>query len=391
MLQIPDQVNQYCLRAPAHRYWQGERCVYYFALDLQSLDGLLPQRVDEDMVREANRRLTLSHSKAIQDYLRRQNDWLLGAMLLGISPRAVEFEPYRDETGRPNIINFGELRILANQRNTMRIFDGQHRRRAIGDLLLELAESEESYRERAAELLQASVPIALYAEDDLRSLKQMFADAAQTKRIEASTLTIFDRRNAINLAAKYLAENSHLFSGRIEMERTTVAPSSLTILAINQLASCLKILEVGSRGRVSRERNEEYREDLAPLYSRCLSWADEFLPAAREEYAGLAKGAVDNNEIPALRRSSLAFSVTFIRILAGAYHQWIQGGNKGWKPLAEYVRKANLTPRSGPGALLVDAGAMAPGDASPVARRQEVQAAINYIVAQAQKSPRPNA
>ena len=390
MLQIPDQVNQYCLRAPAHRYWQGERCVYYFALDLQSLDGLLPQRVDEDMVRDANRRLTLSHSKAIQDYLRRRNDWLLGAMLLGISPRAVEFEPYRDENGQPNT-RFGELRIFANQRNTMRIFDGQHRRRAIGDLLSDLAVSEESHSEIAAEILQASVPIALYAEDDLRSLRQMFADAAKTKRIEASTVTRFDQRYALNRAAVHLAENSRLFSGRVEMERTTVATSSLTILAINQLASYLRIIEVGFRGRVSLERNEEYLQDLDALYSRCLSWADEFLSAAREEYEGLVNGKFDNNEIPNLRRNSLAFSVTFIRILAGAYHQWIQGGSKDWKPLAEYVRKANLTPGSGPGALLVDAGNMAPGGASPVARRQEVQAAINYIVAQAQKPARPNA
>ena len=390
MLQIPDEVNQYCLRAPAHRYWQGGRCVYYFALDLQSLDGLLPQRVDEDVVRDANRRLTLSHSKAIQDYLRKQNDWLLGAMLLGISPRAVEFEPYRDENGHPNT-KFGELRIFANRRNTMRIFDGQHRRRAIGDLLSELAESGESHREREAELLQASVPIALYTEDDLRSLRQMFADAAQTKRIEASTVTIFDRRNAINRAAVHLAENSRLFSGRVEMERATVAPSSLTILAINQLASYLRILEVGFSGRVSRERKEEYLQDLDALYSRCLSWVDEFLPAAREEYKGLVNGTIANNEIPNLRRSSLAFSVTFIRILAGAYHQWTHGVSKDWKPLAEYVRKANLTPRSGPGALLVDAGAMAPGDASPVSRWQEVLGAINYIVAQAQNSPTPNA
>ena len=188
----------------------------------------------------------------------------------------------------------------------------------------------------------------------------------------------------------HLAENSYLFSGRVEMERATVAPSSLTILAINQLASYLRIIEVSFSGRVSQKRNEEYLQDLDALYSRCLSWADEFLPAAREEYKGLVNGKIANNEIPNLRRSSLAFSVTFIRILAGAYHQWIQGGGKDWKPLAQYVRKANLTPRSGPGALLVDAGAMAPGDASPVARRQEVQAAINYIVAQAQKSPRPN-
>ena len=165
-LQITTETNQYCLLEPAHRYWQGKRAVYYFALDLQSLDGLLPQRVDEGMIREANRRLTPGHAKNIQDYLMKQKDWLLGAMLLGISPKAVEFTPYEDENGQPNA-NFGELRILANLRNTMRIFDGQHRRRAIGDLLLELADGEESIDTTRATLLQTSVPVALYAEEDL--------------------------------------------------------------------------------------------------------------------------------------------------------------------------------------------------------------------------------
>ncbi len=384
---IPTETNQYCLRAPAHRYWQGGRCVYYFALDLQSLDGLLPQRVEEDVIREANRRLTPSHAKNIQDYLRRRNDWLLGAMLLGVSPNAVEFEFYNDENGRPNI-NFGELRILANQRNAMRIFDGQHRRRAIGDLLLELAESGESDKAELEEILQASVPVVLYAEADLRSLKQMFTDAAKNKPIEDSTVTRFDRRNAFNLAATYLSEESRLFVGRIEMERTTVAASSSSLLAINQLASNLRTLDVGTRGRISQERNEEHIQNLDALYLRCLEWADEFLPAARVEYDGLVKGEITNSEIPALRRGSLAFSVTFIRILAGAYQQWRQRVSEDWKPLAQYVRKANLMPGGGYGSLLVDAGAMAPGDTSPVARRQEVQGAINYIVAEAQKAAR---
>lgn len=386
-LQITTETNQYCLRTPAHRYWQGQRCVYYFALDLQALDGLLPQRVDEDMIRESNRRLTPSHARNIQDYLRRNDNWLLGAMLLGISPTAVEFEPYKDEGGQANI-NFGELRILANLRNTMRIFDGQHRRRAIGDLLLELAEREKSDNGHQEALLQASVPIVLYAEEDLRSLRQMFADASKTKPIEANTTTVFDRRTPLNLAARHLAKHSRLFGGRIEMERTIVLPSSSHLLSISQSAAILKGLEVGNRGRVSRDRNHEYIQNPDALYSRCLKWADEFLPAAREEYEALVNGDIDGNEIPAMRRKSLAFSATFIRILAVCYQHWLQRISKDWSPLAQYVRAAALTPRGGYGSLLVDAGAMAPGDSSPVARRQEVQGAINYIVAEAQKAAR---
>lgn len=381
-LNITTETNQYCLRVPAHRYSQGKRCVYYFPLDLQFLDGLLPQRVDEGMIRGANRRLTPSHAKDIQDYLREEDEWLLGGMMLGISPQAVEFESYKDASGRPNP-NFGELRILAHLRNTMRIFDGQHRRRAIGDLLMELSNEEENFAAKREVIHKAAVPIALYAEDNLQALRQMFADASKTKRIEASTVTRFDRREAFNQAAMHVAQNSKLFRGRIEMESTAVGMSGSSLLAINQLASNLKAIEVGIRGRVSKERNEEYMQGLDGLYQRCLEWSDEFLPAAREEYEGLVNGEIASDEIPAIRRTSLAFSATFIRILAGCYRDWCGRGFKDWKPLAQFVRTAALKPRGEQGSLLVDAGAMALGDSSPIARRQEVQSAVNYIVTMA--------
>ena len=369
--------NQYCLREPAHRYWQGGRCVYYFALDLQSLDGLLPQRVDEDLTRDANRRLTPSHAKGIQEYLRDRKDWLLGAMLLGVSPNAVEFHPYKDENGMANP-NFGELRILANLRNTMRIFDGQHRRRAIGDLLREKAEAEGDVDPHLDSLLKASVPVVLYAEESLSDLRQMFVDASQTKKIEANTVVRFDRRSAFNLAAIHADGQSKLFGGRIEMERTTVSRTSQCILSVNQLADILKTVDVGNGGRVSRDRNDGHMLNLPHLYRRCMIWADEFLPAARIEYEGLVNGSFDRSDIPQLRAKSLALSVTVIRILAGCYQLWLRESND-WQPLADFVRQSSLNIESQGQTLLVDAGIVA------AARRQEVQGAIDYIVAEARR------
>ena len=127
--------NRYSAQLPAHRFQQGHRDVYYFTLDLATLDGLLPQRIDDTVVREANRRLTPSHARDIQQYLESRPDWLLGALLLGISPDALVFEPYQDPDGNEYSPNFGELRIITHRANTMRIFDGQHRRRAIQDTL----------------------------------------------------------------------------------------------------------------------------------------------------------------------------------------------------------------------------------------------------------------
>ena len=382
-LQIPTEANQYCLREPAHRYWQGGRCVYYFALDLQSLDGLLPQRVDEGMIKDANRRLTPSHAKKIQEYLREEETWLLGSILLGISPKAVEFLPYEDEHGSINI-NFGELRILANRRNTMRIFDGQHRRRAIGDLIQELTDEGGIPARHRESLLQSSVSVSLYEEENLSSLRQMFSDAAKTKKIEANVVTIFDGRYAFNLAARYLAEKSLLFGGRVEMDGTRASASSSSLLAINQLAANLKALDFGINGRLSRARNDEYMRDLDAVYKRCLEWADEFLPAARTEYESLVNGDRDNSEIPAIRKRSLALNPTCLWILAGSYHKWRRDIGDDWTPLSSYLRTANLSPDGNEGALLVNAGVMIPGS-SLFGRRQEVQGAINHIVAEAGK------
>ena len=132
-------------RIPAHRFTQGHRTVFTFALDLRQLDSILPQRIDEDvfsLVREANRRLTPSHAKRIENYLKEQEDWVLGAILLGTDPEAVTFNPFLDENGRPNPrsepdvrSHTGELEIPYNRMNSLRLFDGQHRRRAIQDML----------------------------------------------------------------------------------------------------------------------------------------------------------------------------------------------------------------------------------------------------------------
>ena len=131
-------------------------------------------------------------------------------------------------------------------------------------------------------LRNASMTIVLYAEAEIKTLRQMFVDASQNKRIEEHTVTRFDQRDAFNVTAVRLANDSHLFGGRVELERSSVAASSQYLLAINQLATALKILEVGYGRRVSRDRNDELMLDLDGLYERCRVWSDEFMPAGRK-------------------------------------------------------------------------------------------------------------
>ena len=361
---------------PAHWFQQGGRDVYAFAMDLETLDKLLPHRVDDRVVKDANRPLTTSHAKNIQKYLEGPNNWLLGTLLLGIPPDGLMFQPYEEEPGPHYAV--GELRIRRDSVSSMKMFDGQHRRRAIRDALKEVGNSE-----KASSLMKSSLPVMIYVEDSIEGLQQMFADAAKTKPIERNTITRFDRRDAFNLAALQVAEESELFRGRVEMERVSVPRSSHCIIAINQLAMTLKTIELGFSGRVSKDRNDSYMRDLDSLAIQCLEWADDFMPAARDEYSGLMAGEIDNSDIPQERAKTMAFNATVIRILAGCYREWTKDA-KDWKPLARFLRSHSLEPRQN-GGLLVDAGAVAPGDTSPVAQRQLLKNAIDYIVRRAKE------
>ncbi len=371
----------------AHKFRQGGRDVYAFSLDLETLDKLLPDRVDDKMVIDANRPLTASHAKDIQMYLEDRSDWLLGALLLGVPSSNVDFQTYTPDSNAENCV--GSLIIDADGAAAMKMFDGQHRRRAIKDVINGLARNT-SNSNKLASLKENSIPIMLYVEDDIDALRQMFADAAQTRSIEGNTVTRFDQRDAFNLAALWIADYSDLFVGRVEMERTSVARSSHNIIAINQLAQTLKTLEVGYSGRISKDRNEVYMQDLDSLYERCLTWADDFMPSARDEYNDLMAGEIDNSDIPGERVKTMAYNAIVIRIFAACYYKWTNGGYKlpalsDWSRLADFLRNASLRPGIKTGSLLIDAGVVPPGGTSPIAQRQTVVQAIDYIIEQARE------
>lgn len=370
------------ITTPAHRFRQGRRDVYAFALDIATLDEALPDRVDDRVIKDANRPLAPAHAKKIQEYLEERPDWLLGTMMLGITPEAIEFLPYQEDDGNGPLA-LGELRVRAEHRDAMKMFDGQHRRRAIKDALRLLKSINRGDKVRLLE--EASIPIMLYAEDSIDALRQMFADASRTKTIERNTVTQFDRRDAFNLAALWLEEHSDLLSGRVEMERASVPRTGENIIAINQLAATLKTLEVGHKGRVSKELNSQYMLDLEDLCERCYAWADDFMPTAREEYEGLMAGEIDNSEIPQRRAETLAYNATVVRLFAACYQEWTKDG-ADWRHLAEFLRNASLNPGSGEGALLVDAGIVAPGGITPLVNVSIVTAAIAYIIRQARES-----
>lgn len=390
------------LAASALSFKQGGRSVYAFSLKLEQLDGLLPQRVDDEVVRDANRRLDRHHADSIHRYLWENGHWISGAVMVAVDPTLVSFEPYRNTDNL-----FGLLTIPLGALGRLKLFDGQHRRRAVHDLIderttrvrelertiraaidsrheegviVKLREELEGDRDRLRELKHEAIPVLLYGEAEIKSLKQMFADAAKARPIDALTKARFDSRDPFNRAAELVMAGSVILDGHVEMERSTVARTSEMLITFNQLATLLKTILVGYYGRVSRARAIDLDGDLELITAPAERFF-KFLTAARDEYSRLADGSA---ELSRERGATLAFNNTILRVLAAAWQAWVSDREGDEDALIPVLRDADFS--IAPNSFWRRAGLISGSSSTPVARRQEVQAAITYVIAEATRA-----
>jgi hypothetical protein len=410
---------------------QGGRLVYTFTLTCRELDNKIEERTRPDVIQEANRRYDPKHAATIQQYLYKRYDpkhaaamqqyhyktynWVLGAELLAIAPEAINFTPYLDDMGEPSAV--GHLVIYEDAKQLLRLFDGQHRRGAIANVIKEdfsamledlckemselqselatltdVAATEAVIRQKQDEIrdmeskfdqfMDDALTIILYAEGDLTAVRQMFSDAANAKPQEPITRARFDQRDAFNLAAHELSNSSQLLNDRIDMERSAVSQTSENLLSFNQLATMLKTLDNGYYGRISRTRNAELLADYSEVVNCGMEFFDEFLPAAIEEFDLLLSEEMTSEDIPSERQNSFVFNATVLRVLAGCYHAC---GKENRRVLADFLRAQHFDKGRQHGAILVQAGLVAPEGNTPQARRQEVQGAIRHIAEEARK------
>lgn len=366
------------LKASAHRFTQGGRTVYYFVLSIEQFDDALPEEVDAKVIRESQRRFIPSHARNIEAYLSNTDQWVLGPVTLCIDPRFVVFEPYGGQSADTSPI-VGELKIIQGGRPYLKILDGQHRRWAIRNYRTSPS-SGDAYEQRRSRFEECEMPVALYEESDTTGIRQMFADMAQQRKMDAVTTARFDMRDPFNRAADLLMERSEWIARYVEMNTSTVARTSEKLVAFNQLAVNLKTLKYGYYGRASRIRSEEAALDIESIVELGKEWTDEFLPAARDEYLDLLSEEIDPDFIPARRQNTLAYNGTMLRIWAGCYYEWVcQYCELGTGVLADFIREISLNPKQRRG-ILVRSGVLDLNRVSLIARRQEVLDAIHAIV-----------
>ena len=398
MVTIRKKVQQ-ALELDVQRFKQGGRTAYSLIMDLGTLDSNVPNFVNTERIEKANRRFNPTHSKRIANYIYSMDDWVLGAIVLGIDPEAIQYFSYQDRDGQDSG-SMGYIRIpLDGGTSSIMILDGQHRRMAIQSvrdrLRQEIQAEKESLplngKDQAVQNLVTkfdslnamSIPVIIFEEANVKNLRRMFSDLAQTRNIDAVTKTRFDDRDPFNRAAVEIVElgRSVLLNGRVEMERTTPNRRSNNLLAINQLARCLKVLSFGYGGRASRARILEAQHKYDDLIDLGIAWADEFLPSAREEYELLYSIELEDDYIAKNRASLFAYSVTALQLLAGCHYRWREHG-RPIDEFAEWLRTADFDVSSEE-CIFLKAGMLTLGTNTLVSQSQTVRLGIEYIVTQA--------
>ena len=376
---VPAQAPSHLLETLAHRLRQGPRTVYYAALRMDQLNDTLPEEVDPKVITH-NRRFVPSHAKNIADYLNETDAWVFGPVTLSVDPGYVTFEVLSGQASDAEPA-LGTLTLSEGARSTLRIIDGQHRRRAIRDYLQ--ANEADVDPDRRKHFQMSQMPVALYVESDLSAIRQMFADMAQQRRMDPITTARFNMRDPFNRAADLVLQGSEWIEPFVEMNSSTVPPTNQKLLSFSQLAQNLKTLEYGYGGRASRSRVHDAAQDVQRIAEDGLRWFDEVLPTARSEYRALMQPDIDPGYLPQERPKTVAYNPTMIRILSGCDYLWRETRQTASaEQLTEILSRLDLrTPlESGP---LVDCGVVEPNGTTLIPRVQIVKPAISQIVADA--------
>ena len=346
------------LEAPAQKFMQGERIVYQFALSAEQFDDLMPEKVEIDVISDHNRRFTPKHAEGIEEYLRLTDDWVLGPVTICAAEDWVRFTPYpgQDSDALPSI---GLLTIHAGSRAYLKILDGQHRRWAIRNFRTKPASSS-GEQERLAQFERSQMPIALYVERDPTRIRQMFADMAQQRNMDAITKALFNARDPFTQAAAEVMSESHWIEPFIEMNQPNVKRSSDKLLAFNQLVDNFKTLKYGYYRWPKRTPFDSESAEYSQVVEDGLKWSDEFLLDARNEYAQLSDEGYEPGFLPAMRPKSLAYGATMLRIMAASWHDWsAQFPNSDHDMLARFIDGLDCRPRARSG-FWVETGVLTP-------------------------------
>lgn len=182
----------------------------------------------------AQRRLNRARLPEITSYIvKNSDDYVLSAITASINGK-VSFAPLVPDGGGSQL---GTLHVDMNARFI--INDGQHRRAAIEKAL-----------EDRPDLGNETISVVFFVDPDLARCQQMFADLNRYAiRTSPSIGILYDHRDTQAKLAKRLMNDSEVFRGLIEPEKTTLSGRSRKLFTLSAVYGATNDLLVGMDDR----------------------------------------------------------------------------------------------------------------------------------------------
>ncbi|MBD2343189.1 DNA sulfur modification protein DndB [Anabaena subtropica] len=214
---------------PGLIFRQGKRTMLQINVPASDFSGLLQAKpsTGNDPDSGKNRPEVKGHAEEITQYIveraRKGKPWIVGTLTANIDPKDII------------IIDLGRGICLVVIRRGVKldITDGQHRKRAIHELI----ESAESYL-----ISDDDFPITLVLEGDLRQCQTDFRDMAQTRQLDKSLLLSFGEFSGRVGITKELIQRVPMFQGKTEKIKSSPATKQKLIYTTNYIArfvSCI--------------------------------------------------------------------------------------------------------------------------------------------------------
>src|SRR4028119_1938548 len=185
---------------PGLTFQQGQRKMVQINIPADDLPTLLLAKpsTGNDPDSGKNRPEVKGHAEEVKQYIlkRARNDqrWILGTLTANVDPQKIEII----ELGR------GICLVVIPRNVKLDITDGQHRKRAIHELI-ESADGEL--------IGDNNFPITLVLEGDFKQCQTDFRDMAQTKQLDKSLLLSFGEFEGVVGITKSLVEQVLIFQG----------------------------------------------------------------------------------------------------------------------------------------------------------------------------------
>lgn len=208
---------------PGLMFQQGKRRMIQINVPAYDLPTLLQAKpsVGNDPDSGKNRPEVKGHAEEIKQYIRERvnkgNPWILGTLTANIHPDKIQVI----ELGR-------DMCLVVISRNVkLDITDGQHRKRAIHELI----ESPES------ELISDNnFPITLVLEADFNQCQSDFRDMAQTRQLDKTLLKSFGEFEGQVGITKILQKEVLIFQDKTEKIKSSPSTKQKLIYTTNYIA-----------------------------------------------------------------------------------------------------------------------------------------------------------